>query len=61
MGPALTCSNPYCDRGTCRGPRQPKPHPCRACAASRDVLRAAAAMVARINLNPITTMKELRT
>jgi hypothetical protein len=25
------CGNPYCDRGVCHGPRNPKPHACKAC------------------------------
>jgi len=25
------CDNPYCKTGVCYGPRNPKPHACKAC------------------------------
>jgi hypothetical protein len=30
------CANPYCKTGVCFGPRKPKPHACKACAASAN-------------------------
>ena len=43
----MTCTNPYCDRGTCRGPRNPRPHACKACAQRTTILTAALIFAAR--------------
>ena len=33
------CVNPYCKQGVCHGPRNPKPHACKACIAQAKEVR----------------------
>jgi hypothetical protein len=40
--PPQECTNPHCTDGVCHGPRNPRPHPCRECAARAVIGRTAA-------------------